>query len=65
VKEVFISRRLSKWGRRVGFVRFFEVDNMHELEKELDQIHIGNETLCQYSEIQKSITVSTDDTYKW
>jgi len=23
VKEVFISRRLNKWGRRFGFVRFF------------------------------------------
>jgi len=25
VKEVFIARRLNKWGRRFGFVRFFEV----------------------------------------
>ena len=23
VKEVFISHRLNKWGRRFGFVRFF------------------------------------------
>ncbi|XP_068461571.1 uncharacterized protein [Phaseolus vulgaris] len=42
VKEVFISRRLNKWGRRFGFVRFFEVRNVGRLEKELDQIYIGN-----------------------
>jgi len=36
VKEVFISRRLNKWGRRFGFVRFFEVGNVGNLEKELD-----------------------------
>ena len=42
VKEVFIARRLNKWGRRFGFVRFFEVGNATRLEKELDQIFIGN-----------------------
>jgi len=42
VKEVFISRRLNKWGRRFGFVRFFYVRNVGRLERELDQIYIGN-----------------------
>jgi len=42
VKEVFISRRLNKWEMRFGFVRFFEVGNVGRLEKELDQIYIGN-----------------------
>ena len=42
VKEVFISRRRNKWGRRFGFVRFFSVLNESKLEKELDQIFIGN-----------------------
>ena len=42
VKEVFIARRLNKGGRRFGFVRFFEVGNAARLEKELDQIFIGN-----------------------
>jgi len=41
VKEVFISRRLNRWGRILGFVRFFEVRDVRRLEKELDQIYIG------------------------
>jgi len=42
---VFISRRLNKWGRRFGFVRFFEVRNVGKLERNLDQIYIGNKKL--------------------
>jgi len=42
VKEVFISRRLNRWGRRFGFLRFFEVRNVGRLEKELDSLHVGN-----------------------
>ncbi|XP_068474729.1 uncharacterized protein [Phaseolus vulgaris] len=42
VKEVFISCRLNRLGRRFGFVRFFEVRNMGRLEKELDSLYIGN-----------------------
>jgi len=42
VKEVFISRRRNRWGRRFGFVRFFKVPNEYKLEKELDQVCIGN-----------------------
>jgi len=45
VKEVFISRRLNKWGRRFGFVRLFGVSNVGGLEKELDQLYIGNRKL--------------------
>jgi len=45
VKEVFISRRLNKWGRRFGFVRFLEVKNVVRLEGELDRIYIGNRKL--------------------
>jgi len=37
-----LSRRLNRWGRRFGFVRFFEVTDIFRLEKELDQIYIGN-----------------------
>ncbi|XP_068504217.1 uncharacterized protein [Phaseolus vulgaris] len=42
VKDIFISRRLNRWGRRFGFVRFFDVENAARLEKKLDSIRIGN-----------------------
>ncbi|XP_068483402.1 uncharacterized protein [Phaseolus vulgaris] len=45
VKEVFISRRLNKWGRRFGFVRFLDVKNVVRLEGDLDRIYIGNRKL--------------------
>lgn len=45
VKEVFISKRLNRWERRLGFVRFFKVENEARLEKQLDQIYIGNKRL--------------------
>jgi len=45
VKEVFISRRLNRWGKRFGFVRFFEVRNVGRLEKELDNLYAGNRKL--------------------
>jgi len=45
VKEVFISRRLNKWGRRFGFVKLLDVKNEARLERELDQIYIGNRKL--------------------
>ena len=42
VKDVFISKRPNRWGRRFGFVSFFPVPNEARLEKQLDQIYIGN-----------------------
>jgi len=42
VKEVFIFKRLNRWGRRFGFVRFFDVGNVVSLKKELDCCFIGN-----------------------
>jgi len=42
VKEVFISRRPNRWGRRYGFVRFYPIPNEAKLEKQLDRIYIGN-----------------------
>jgi len=41
MKKVFISRRRNKWGWRFGFVRF-DVSNTTRLERELDQMFIGN-----------------------
>jgi len=45
VKEVFISRRPNKWGRRFEFVRFLDVKNVVRLEGDLDRIYIGNRKL--------------------
>jgi len=45
VQDVFISRRLNKWGKRFGFVRLFDVKNVGKLERELDQIYIGSRKL--------------------
>jgi len=42
VKEVFISCRLNRWGRRFGFERLFDVENTSRLEREMDQVRIGN-----------------------
>jgi len=42
VKKVFISRKLNKWGRKFGFLIFFDVRNVGSMERELDQIYIGN-----------------------
>ena len=42
MKEVFIFRRLNRWGKRFGFVRFFNVGNARWLEKQLDKICIMN-----------------------
>ena len=40
-KEVFISRRRNRWGRRFGFVRFFGVRNAASLERDLDSCFVG------------------------
>jgi len=45
VQDVFISRRLNKWGKRFGFVRLFDVKNVGKLERELDKIYIGSTKL--------------------
>jgi len=41
VKEVFISHRHNRWGRRFGFVRLFDVKNAGRLEREMDQAWVG------------------------
>jgi len=40
LNELFISRKLNKWGNKFGFVKFYDVKNMERLEKELDSIRI-------------------------
>jgi len=51
MKEVVISRRFNRRGRKSGFVQFFEVANLGRLEKELE-IYIGNKKL--YVNIQST-----------
>jgi len=38
VEEVFISKKLNRWGNKFGFVRFSDVKNVRKLESELDSI---------------------------
>ena len=45
VTDIFISRRLDKWGHRFGFVRFLEVKNEQSFQRELDSIRIGSTKL--------------------
>ena len=40
MKEVFISRRLNRWGRRFGFVILFDVENEGRLERELGNMKL-------------------------
>ena len=39
---MFISKRLNRWGRRFGFVRFFDIGNVVSMERELYRCYIGN-----------------------
>lgn len=41
MKEVFISRKMNRWGRRFGFVGLFDVQNVCGLEREMDQAWVG------------------------
>ncbi|XP_028242215.1 uncharacterized protein LOC114420549 [Glycine soja] len=41
VREVFISNKRNRNGRRYGFVRFIGVDNVQQLERRLDNIVLG------------------------
>ena len=45
VTEVFIARKLNRWGKCSGFVRFVEVKNPRRMEHELDLIRIGDRKL--------------------
>jgi len=42
VQDIFISRRLNQRGQRFGFVRYRGISNPQALEKQLDNIRIGN-----------------------
>ncbi|GKV11964.1 hypothetical protein SLEP1_g23173 [Rubroshorea leprosula] len=58
VYAIYSPRRTNKEGKRFGFVRFLEVKNVNMLEKQLDQIRIGDHKLrvnCpRFSEAEKS-----------
>jgi len=68
VEEVFISRKLNRWGNRFGFVRFCDVKNVSRLEAELDSIRIGlmklyiNLPRCRKHEAQSAVHQATKPT---
>lgn len=51
MREVFISKRRNKNGRRYGFARFKGVEDVHFLERKLDNIILGG--LKMYVNIPK------------
>jgi hypothetical protein len=45
VGEVYVPKKLDKWGRRFGFVKYLEVSNVEELSKKLEDVRVGNTKL--------------------
>lgn len=41
VCEVFIPKKLDKWGKRFGFVKFGVVDDVEEMERKLVEVCRG------------------------
>lgn len=41
VGEVYIPKKLTKWGKRFGFVKFKEVVNVEELEGKVKNVRCG------------------------
>ncbi|GKV48046.1 hypothetical protein SLEP1_g54881 [Rubroshorea leprosula] len=41
VIDIHVPARTDRYGRRFGFVRYLDVQNVHMLERELDQIKVG------------------------
>ena len=41
VRELFISKKRNKMGRRYGFVRFKGVSDVRALERQLDNLVVG------------------------
>jgi RNA recognition motif-containing protein len=42
VSDVFIPKKVDKWGRRFGFVKFKEVRDVEELGRKLDDVWFGD-----------------------
>lgn len=38
VEEVFVPLKLDKWGRKFGFVKFWEVEDLDDLESRLEEV---------------------------
>jgi len=45
VEEVFVPKKLHKWGRKFGFVKYKEVGNEEDLEGRLEEVLIWNHKL--------------------
>jgi len=41
VGEVYIPKKVDKWGKKFGFVKFKEVDDVEELEGRLQEVWVG------------------------
>jgi len=41
VGEVFIPSKVDKWGKKFGFVKFLEVNDVEELEGRLQDVWVG------------------------
>jgi hypothetical protein len=45
VGEVYVPKKLDKWGRRFGFVKYLEVKNVEELSLKLEDVWVGSNKL--------------------
>jgi len=45
VGEVFIPKKVDKWGKRFAFVKFREVGDTKELEERMQEVRCGEELL--------------------
>ena len=45
ITELFISKKLNRWGNKFAFMRFFDIKISRKLERELDSIRIGTSKL--------------------
>jgi hypothetical protein len=42
VGEVYVPKKLDKWGRRFGFVKFLEVKDVEELSRKMEDVWVGS-----------------------
>lgn len=69
VGEVFIPKKLDKWGRRFAFVKFWEVHQVVELEENLKDVWCGDWKLkvnrARFEREEKEALERTHSRRKW